>query len=344
MYHGAMTKTEAGETDVAYQTDGEEAGGAADSGHAAVHPIGVVAKQTGITLHVLRAWERRYGVVEPVRTPGGQRLYSDADIARLRLLRQVTEAGRNISQVAALPQAELERVAAQDARDGEVAKPESAAAGYRARCVAAAERLDGDAVHAVLMRAVVSLRPAEFLDDVLMPLLREVGELWHGGSIGPAHEHVVSVAARRVVAWLLEAYEAPANAPLALVTTVAGEQHEFGALMVSVVALDEGWRVTHLGTSLPASEIIRAARAVKPSLVALSVVNTAAPAGLDDVVGEVTSVRAALPPTVPLVVGGAGAVVRRAALEAAGATVIDDGPGLRRMLRLRRQLVRGGAY
>jgi MerR family transcriptional regulator, light-induced transcriptional regulator len=246
-----------GQTDrsgAAHGNGGAHANGSARGNGAARHPIGVVARRTGLTLHVLRAWERRYGVVAPERTAGGQRMYTDGDVARLRLLRLVTDAGRNISQVASLPDEELERLAAQDrdAGGGEGKVQPSGPATYRERSIAAAARLDGDAVHATLMRAVVSLRPTEFLDEVLMPLLQEVGELWHRGHLGPAQEHVVSVAARRVVSWLLDAYDAPAEAPAILVTTVAAEQHEFGALMASVVALDMGWRVSYLGPSLPA--------------------------------------------------------------------------------------------
>jgi MerR family transcriptional regulator, light-induced transcriptional regulator len=313
--------------------DERESGGA-------LHPIGVVARRTGVSLHVLRAWERRYGVVEPRRTAGGQRLYSDADVARLRLLRQLTEGGRTISQVASLPMAELERLAAEDVQ-APVPAPQESGAWYRSRCIAAAERLDGDAVHATLMRAVVSLRPVEFMDDVLLPLLREVGELWHGGRLGPAQEHVVSVAARRVVTWLVSAYEAPAGSPVVLVTTVEGEQHEFGALMVNVVALDEGWRVTYLGTSLPAAEVVRAALEVGATLVALSVVGEG---DGERVVGEVARIRAALPATVGVVVGGAGAAARRTELEKAGGQIIADAAELRTLLRaLQPALGRGGA-
>jgi MerR family transcriptional regulator, light-induced transcriptional regulator len=306
-----------------------ETGNGRDGAAEARHPIGVVSRRTGLSLHVLRAWERRYGVVEPVRTAGGQRLYSDADITRLRLLRQLTEAGRSISHVASLPSRELARLAVDDE-----ATPEPAGTGdvsrYRQQCVAAAQRLDGETVHATLMRAVVSLRPAEFLDEVLMPLLHEVGELWHSGRLSPAQEHVVSVAARRVVTWLLDAYEAPEGAPVALITTIAGEQHEFGALMACVITLDEAWRVAYLGTSLPAAEIVRAARMVGASVVALSVVNRSEE---DAAVAEVRSVRVALPATVQLVVGGAGAAARRAAFEEAGAVVLADGAELRAALR-----------
>ncbi|HSJ06215.1 MAG TPA: MerR family transcriptional regulator [Longimicrobiales bacterium] len=304
----------------------------------ALHPIGVVARRTGVSLHVLRAWERRYGVVQPRRTSGGQRLYSDADVARLRVLRQLTESGRSISQVATLPMAELERLAAEDVRSPE---PQEHGVWYRSRSIAAAERLDGEAVYATLMRAVVSLRPGEFMDEVLLPLLREVGEKWHQGQLSPAQEHVVSVAARRVVTWLLAAYEAPAGSPVMLVTTVEGEQHEFGALMVNVVALDEGWRVTYLGTSLPASEVVNAALEVGATLVALSVVTDD---DGDRMVAEVARIRAALPATVGVVVGGAGAAARRTDLEEAGVQLVADAAELRVLLRSRQPaLPRGGA-
>src|SRR5512143_2420604 len=75
------------------------------------HPIRVVAQRTGLSGHVLRAWERRYHVVEPTRSEGGQRLYSEADIERLLLLRRLTEAGGAISQLAHLPSSELRRLA-----------------------------------------------------------------------------------------------------------------------------------------------------------------------------------------------------------------------------------------
>ena len=78
------------------------------------HPIGVAGERTGLSPHVLRVWERRYGAVEPIRTGGGQRLYSDADIERLRLLSAVTAAKRSISLVARLPLGELARLARED--------------------------------------------------------------------------------------------------------------------------------------------------------------------------------------------------------------------------------------
>lgn len=301
---------------------------------AATHPIGVVSRRTGISLHVLRAWERRYGVVLPTRTPGGQRLYSDADVQRLILLRQVTEAGRSISRVAGLPVEELQRMVLEDTRlaVGKVRRPPLSDGRWRYvdRCLAAAEKLDGEVVHGMLMRAVVSLRPMEFLDEVLMPLLREVGEEWHCGRLSPAQEHGVSEAARRVVLWLVAAYEAPESGPLLLVTTPSGEQHEFGALMVTVIGLDAGWRISYLGTSLPPEEIVKAAGLVEASVVALSLVNGERVAGS---IEEIRRVRRELPVSVPVVVGGAAAVAAQVELESAGVIVLDSAAPFAEMLR-----------
>jgi MerR family transcriptional regulator, light-induced transcriptional regulator len=304
--------------------------GAADTDAPPVHPIGVVARRTGISLHVLRAWERRYQVVEPRRTPGGQRLYSDADIARLRLLRRVTDSGHSISQVAALPQAELERLATSEPVPAvELPRVDTE---WQLQALDAAERMDGQSVYATLLRAAVSLRAPEFMRDVLMPLLQEVGERWHAGELSPAQEHLVSMAARRVTGWLIDAYVPAPDAPVLLVTTVSGELHEFGALLVSVLALDAGWSAVNLGPSLPAAEVARAAESTGASVVALSIVNRPVGSADDDIVREVTLLRDALRPEVRLVVGGGGAVARRDSLEACGALIMADGAALSEQL------------
>ena len=313
-----------------------------------LHPIGVVARRTGLTLHVLRAWERRYGVVEPVRTAGGQRLYSDADVERLRLLRELTDAGRSISQIAGLNVEELRDLAVGDVGPGtgeraEAAQPVVAAAAatqIREACLAAGERMDGEAVHAALTGAVVSLRPQEFLGDVLIPLLHEVGERWHAGEVGPAQEHIVTEAGRRVLSWMLEAYGQPATGPVLVATTPAGEQHELGAMTVSAVALGEGWRVVYPGPSLPASEIARAARRLDAAAVALSVVNDEM---VDSAARDMRELGETLPEGVMLLAGGRAAAAGRAQLELAGARVITDLDELRGLLRTDSRIAKVGA-
>jgi MerR family transcriptional regulator, light-induced transcriptional regulator len=269
------------------------------------HPMGVVVQRTGLSTHVLRAWERRYEAVSPGRTEGGQRLYSDADVGRLQLLKRVTEAGRPIGMVARLPTAELARLAGEDAvaaRGSE--EPAEAAEGGASRhldaCLAAAESLDGRALRTELMRAVIQLDVGSVVNGVVAPLLTRVGDLWAEGRLRPAQEHVVSAAVRQVLDWLLARYEAAPGAPSVLVTTPSGELHEFGAMLAGLVAADAGWRVVYLGPSLPPSEVATAARQSGARVVALSLV---AGSSLEDV----EALAGLLPSEVLLVVGGRGA-------------------------------------
>lgn len=307
------------------------------------HPIGVVSRRTGLSIHVLRAWERRYGVVKPARTPGRQRLYTDADVTRLRLLRQATQSGRTIGQVARLSTPELLALIGEDAGagnggngadeeddEGSDAEPDEAGA-VVAACLGAGEALDDAGLHAHLTRAAIRMRADEFTERVAAPLLERAGERWHGGRWQPAQEHVVSVGVRRVLQWLLSKIDVAAEAPTLVATTVAGEHHELGAMLASVVAADEGWRVVYLGPNLPARDIAAVAEARKAQAVALSIVYAGDAVAARRELGEL---RAGLPPGTELLVGGrAVANGLGAIVKASGATAVTDLPGLRTTLR-----------
>ena len=178
-------------------------------------------------------------------------------------------------------------------------------------CLEAAARADYEAVRRVLVRAVVSLRPGDLLEQVIGPLLTEVGERWHRGELRAAQEHAVSVAVRSVLAFLLSAYEAELEAPLLVATTLEGDLHEFGALLASLVAAEAGWRVLYLGPSLPVDEIVDAAVAGGAAAVALSVVDGI---GEAELVRELGRLRAGLPAAVRVLVGGRMAAAHRAAV------------------------------
>jgi DNA-binding transcriptional MerR regulator/methylmalonyl-CoA mutase cobalamin-binding subunit len=287
------------------------------------HPIRVVADRTGLSLDVLRVWERRYSVVAPGRADDGQRLYSDADVDRLRLLRRATDAGRSIGRVAKLPTDELaELVREDDAARGVAAAPPAAsreARGHLDRAVAAVREMDPAGLEAGLRRAVVALSAADFLDGVAAPLLGAIGEGWRAGRIGVAHEHAASAVLRRVLGFMTEAAEVPGSAPGMVVATPAGQAHEFGALLAAASATAEGWRVTYLGADLPAEEIASAVRQRGASRVALSLVYPADDPGLP---GELRRLRDALPAGVAVVVGGGAAERHRAVLDEIGAACV----------------------
>jgi DNA-binding transcriptional MerR regulator/methylmalonyl-CoA mutase cobalamin-binding subunit len=308
--------------------------------HEPRHPIRVVARRTGLSLDVLRVWERRYGVVEPSRSEGGQRLYSDADIERLTLLHRATEAGRAIRRVAGLSSEELAELLQEDEaalaessrRREEVAGRESARQ-FLDTTLGAVHALESRRLQLILGQAVMELGSAPFLDLVLAPLLREVGDRWHAGKLTPAHEHAASTVVRSVLVWMGGAFDPPATAPSVLVTTPAGDQHELGAMLVAVVAATEDWRVTQLGASLPAAMVADAARQTEARVVALSAVYAPDPDGL---LQYLAALREALDEGVELVIGGAAAAGVAPRLAALGAHYLSGLGELRELLRARR--------
>lgn len=297
------------------------------------HPIAVVERRTGVSQHVLRAWERRYRVVEPARDAAGERLYSDADIERLRLVRELTVGGRRVGQVATLDLAALRELAARDASEAVVparptgvaeraaARDDAEAAEHLAMCRDAVDRLDSATAHALLIRAAVALGPRRFVDGVAVPLLRAVGDAWEQGSLRPMHEHGMSVAMRRVLSWLVEALPAPPDAPLVVIGTPAGQRHEFGAMLAAVVASARQYRVIYLGPDLPAVEIAHGAQVAGADVVALSVLS---PVDARSLGRELDTLRDALPEATALVLGGAAALQHPRVIRARGAELHGD--------------------
>jgi MerR family transcriptional regulator, light-induced transcriptional regulator len=298
------------------------------------HPIGVVSGWTGLSPDLLRVWERRYGVVSPERTASGQRLYSDADVERLRLLQQATSRGRGISQLAKLGEDELRSlVAADTAADPTEPSAQQAPADAEAWIALAMERagrLDGACLEQLLRRLAALWGTVVFLESFLAPLLRRIGEAWHAGMLKPHHEHLTTAVVRSVLMGLASELSPATSAPGLLVATPSEERHEVGALLVAAAAAAAGWRVTYLGPDLPASDIAEAALQAGVRAVALSVV---LPRDSEHVVREIREVRERLPAGIDVLVGGGGAARLDALVEAPGIAFPGDLPALRNWLR-----------
>jgi len=295
----------------------------------------VVIQRTGLSPDLLRAWERRYHVVRPTRTDGGQRLYSDADVERLARLARATAGGRSIGQIVSLSVKELERLIAED-EAGRAGPSTSTAAMlataeyFREAAGEAAARLDALGLEALLRRAAMHLSATTVIDEVIVPLLRDVGDRWHRGELTPAHEHLGSVAIRRALAWMMGSAMVPAGAPTAIVATPAGQRHELAAKIVATTASNEGWRVIFLGSDLPADVIAAAARQSAASLVALSVIFPMDEAAL---ARDLIPLARLIPPEVTLVAGGAGLAGHEVEVTRAGIRVIADLAQFRILLR-----------
>ena len=299
-------------------------------------PVRTVMGRTGLSADLLRAWERRYDAVRPQRSKGGQRLYSEQDVARLTLLRRASLAGHSIGEVAKLDITALEELFDDPLAAAAERVPDAVALLVR-EAIGATERLDPAGLEAILKRGALSLGAATFVDDVVSRFLTAVGDRWHDGEMSPAHEHLASSVTRRVLDWVVDAHVASPRAPRLVVATPAGERHELGAMLVAAAAAEEGWRVVYLGANLPAADIASAARQVRARVVALSAVYGDSETTRE----EVKSTARGLPKGTTLFVGGRAA--ERAAKRATngtsgrarGATVrtLPDIAALRRALR-----------
>lgn len=294
------------------------------------HPMRLVTRRTGLTPARLRIWERRYGVVRPGRTAGGQRLYSDDDVARLALLARATAAGHALAQIARLPREQLEDLLAREpAAPAAVARTPAGDALLIERLLGLVDRLDGAGLERALRRAALSHGATGFAEQVVAPLQRAIGEAWHRGTLSPAHEHLSSAVVRRVLTWLTGQLESGDRAPAVVVATPAGERHELGAALAAAAAAEAGWRVVYLGADLPAADIVGAATQARARAVAVSVMNGSDVAGLS---AELTRLAAGLGGKVPLIVGGGAAGTVASAVTAAGARVCLTLPDLRNLL------------
>lgn len=296
----------------------------------------VVAQRTGLTPDLLRAWEKRYGAVKPVRSPGGQRHYTDADVERLQLLVRATRNGRQISQVAGLPNDELNKVIEADERAAALDRAPSgdgpASEIFLSTALMAVERFDAYTLEQTLRTAALRLPSDDVLDQVVGPLLFTIGSLWHQGLLQPANEHLATTTIRRVLTWMSEVAAPQSGAPVVLVGTPANQIHELGAMLAATTASGNGWRVVYLGPNLPAEELARAAKHVKAEAVALSIVFPVDDPGVAD---ELRRLRAALGPQTGIVVGGSGADSYANVIREVGADLIGSLTGLRTWLRQR---------
>lgn len=168
----------------------------------------------------------------------------------------------------------------------------------------AVEKMDAELLEAELRRALVVLGVGPFTDELLAPLLREIGDRWVRGELRPAHEHVATAVVKRVLNWMIEPPRPENSGPVAVIGTLAGEQHELGALLAAATAALEGWRVTFLGRDLPASDVALAARTLDAGLVAVSTVH---PEDTDDMKAQLVELLDGLPSRTRVFLGGAPA-------------------------------------
>jgi DNA-binding transcriptional MerR regulator len=260
----------------------------------ATYALGAVCRITGLSPHVVRVWERRYGAIAPQRTPKGTRRYRSADVDRLQLLRGAVEAGHRIGAIAGLDD---DALAALGRRGPAPARPEPLE-----RAIAAIEGLDVAAAERAIADQLLALGPVRFAREFAIPLLQVVGARWFEGRLCVAAEHMASALLRTLLGAALRPPPRTAGAPTVLFATLPGERHELGLLISALVAMGAGANPVFLGAELPPAELAIAAERAEARALVLALTSPARGAAR-----ALAETRQLVPAAVEVWVGGAGA-------------------------------------
>jgi DNA-binding transcriptional MerR regulator len=249
--------------------------------------IAALAQRTGVAPDTLRKWEQRYAILRPERTAGGQRRYSERDVARVEWLRERLGEGYRIGEAATL----LGSVGPRPARS---------AREHLLGMLAALDELEPEVIGLRLDQAFALLRVEETFEAVLCPLLEAVGARWQAGTVTTAEEHLVSEAVRSRLGHLLaDAGGGPHG--VAVLACAPGERHELGLMMATIAIRRDGWKVVYLGADAPLADALALAEAMSASVLGLSLSTAERTDAL------AAGLRAGVPDGVSIVVGGAGA-------------------------------------
>ncbi|GAC1435864.1 MAG: HTH-type transcriptional repressor CarH [Solirubrobacteraceae bacterium] len=218
--------------------------------------IGEFARRVEVNPDLLRAWERRYGLLQPVRSPGGFRLYSEEDAERVAHMRRALDEGLSAAEAAraALDRGSTFAGVLEDGAD---------------RLLAAIERYDDAEAHAVLDAGMAAFGLEVVLRDIVFPTLTQVGLKWEQGALEIGHEHFASHLIRGRLFSLARLWSR-GTGPLGLLACGPGEKHDISLLAFGLLLSSHGWRILFLGADTPIATMIQTAETTRPELAVLA--------------------------------------------------------------------------
>jgi MerR family transcriptional regulator, light-induced transcriptional regulator len=257
--------------------------------------IKTVSLATGIPTTTIRAWERRYHFITPTRNTSGYRIYSDRDIAMLARVKALVDEGLKVSEAIEVAR---KRVGSASAH-----LTEEQAIRIRSELLDSLLLLDRTGA-AEVWRTLAGIPVESQIDQILLPLLVEVGRRWSENTCSIAQEHFSSAFVRERLVTMLEIHGSePGGIRTAICAGAPGEMHEFGLLAAAIHLAMRGWRLTYLGADLPVDEIARVVERIRPKLVVSSVICART---VEECLTLAASLRAAAPEKTVIVLGGAG--------------------------------------
>jgi DNA-binding transcriptional MerR regulator len=281
--------------------------------------IGELARRVGVSQDVLRAWERRYGLLQPVRSSGGFRLYTAADEQRVRRMQSHLARGlaaAEAARAALADEGERPGGAASDADQAPLPATDRGLARLAADLRRALDAFDEPAAETVLDRLFADFSVETVLREVLLPYLHDVGARWAVDEIDVATEHFASNVLRARLAGLARGW-GQGRGPCAVLACPPGEQHDLPLLAFGIVLHRNGWRIVYLGADTPLADLGRTVEETRPETVVLAAVD------VDRFQHSIPDL-AALTRRTSLRLAGAGATA--AVADAVGATVLAEDP------------------
>ena len=284
--------------------------------------IGELARRTGASPELLRAWERRYGLLRPTRSQGGFRLYTAADEERIRRMREYLARGVAAAEAARLAMDSETSGPGAETTTPAVLAPETTADAPLPLQVAARElagaldRFDEEQAHAVVDRLLAAYRIETILRDLLIPYLHDLGERWAGGEVSVAQEHFASNLLRGRLLGLARGW-GQGRGPAAVLACLPGEQHDLGLIAFGITLYRRGWRIIYLGPDTPLATIGQATDRIVPDLVVLAGTIPEPFAARADAIADLAR-------QTTVAVGGAGATAQLATRT--GARLLDQDP------------------
>jgi MerR family transcriptional regulator, light-induced transcriptional regulator len=277
--------------------------------------IGELSRRVGVSEHVLRAWETRYGLLEPARSAGGYRLYSENDESRVRRMQAHLANGLAAAQAAFAAIAEEQ--------PGGISIHDGAGAAARASLVDRADALrqaldglDEPGAQAVLDRLLTDFTVESVLRDVLLPYLHDLGQRWEQGTVSVAQEHFATHVVRGRMASLARGW-GNGRGPQAVLACPPGELHDMALLAFGIVLGRNGWRVGYLGVNMPILDLTQMSFVLRPSLVVLAATTPERFAAVAPQLSQLVALA-------PLALGGSGAT--QALAQSIGARLLTGDP------------------
>jgi len=290
------------------------------------YPIKVVSQMTGLSAFVIRAWEKRYNVVIPSRTDTNRRLYSEDDIEKLKLLNEAVHNGHNISGIAKLSINELKAVLERKQNSSTMMNESSVnmlsdVNSIINTSIEAIKAYDAKTLETLLLKASSKMSQPLLIENLIIPLVYKIGDMWHDGTIRVANEHLASAVIRSFLTNLIEQYIPTENAPIVISATPRGQDHELGALIAAIIAASAGWKVIYLGPNLPVEEIAAVTDNLEAKAVALSIVY---PNDDPTLRKDLLNLKKMLQENIAIIIGGRAAHGYLDVLDEIGAVVVKN--------------------